>query len=292
MDARDTLVGPFYNPARNTAASPYQSVNDLRRWFWHKFPRKRMNEAVFDFYGTWGIGWALQDLGVSPYSDEYEGGKNEVFAVDHSDPNGDVIVDDQWYKVDGKGYRATGASYTFSINWEEGVIMGMNRQSPRYAKDERTPPVARDQLPGLSQFSDVAWIIWEGVVKANRGDVKKLRYFVSLSIVNKETKAVILRALNARPGLYPGVTFDRQSPEMGALLGTPNVQGFAYFLIQHKEQLGNMYISKLQVFHGETEREHPCIIMHVEQPSDQKVEVERRDEGTNIIRVHTVRAML
>ena len=75
-------------------------------------------------------------------------------------------------------------------------------------------------------------------------------------------------------------------------VGTPNVQGFAYLLIQHKQQLENMFISKLQVFHGETAHENPCIIMHISQQSTQTDEVERRDVGKNIVRVRTVRAML
>jgi hypothetical protein len=41
--------------------------------------------------------------------------------------------------------------------------------------------------------------------------------------------------------------------------GSPNVQGFAYFLIQHKAELGNMYLDKIQVFKGETRAELPCI---------------------------------
>jgi hypothetical protein len=51
-----------------------------------------------------------------------------------------------------------------------------------------------------------------------------------------------------------------------------------------------MRISKLQVFHGETEHENPCIIMHIEGVSS--AVVERRDEGKNIVRVHAIRAML
>jgi hypothetical protein len=75
--------------------------------------------------------------------------------------------------------------------------------------------------------------------------------------------------------------------------GSPNVQGFAYFLIQHKEQLGNMFIDKIQVFRGETKAELPCILVHVKQPlaPSADVHVERRDKD-NILRVHTFRANL
>jgi hypothetical protein len=114
----------------------------------------------------------LTDLGVNPYEIEYEGGKNQIFAIDHADPTKDV--ENQWYNVDGKDYRATGASFSFSVNWEEGVIMSMNRKSPKYAASERSPPVPEDQMPALQQFSDVAWIIWEGQVKRNNGNIRQV----------------------------------------------------------------------------------------------------------------------
>jgi hypothetical protein len=218
MSASDTDVGPYYSPGRQTAASPYQSTNDLRRWYWFTYPREKIGESFRDFYGVWGVGWALEALGVSPYSDEYEGGKNKVFAIDHADPSKDV--ENQWYNVNGKDYRATGASFSFSVNWEEGVIMGMNRKSPKKAAEKRHPPVPNDLLPGLNQFSDVAWVIWEGLVNMNKGNVKNLKYFISLSIDNVDTKAVLVRALNnAKPAEYPGKTFDAQSTEGKAIMG-------------------------------------------------------------------------
>jgi hypothetical protein len=54
-----------------------------------------------------------------------------------------------------------------------------------------------------------------------------------------------------------------------------------------------MYISRLQVFHGETEHENPCIIMHISPDEGASTaEVEKRDEAKNIVQVHTMRAML
>jgi hypothetical protein len=75
--------------------------------------------------------------------------------------------------------------------------------------------------------------------------------------------------------------------------GSPNIQGFAYFLVQHKEQLGNMFIDKIQVFQGETKAELPCILVHVSQPltPSADVNIEQRDEN-NILRVHTFRSNL
>ncbi|KAF1937684.1 hypothetical protein EJ02DRAFT_505854 [Clathrospora elynae] len=255
---------------------------DLRKWFWWTFPRSKTDKKFLDLYSTWGIDWALVDLCISPYSDEFETGKCLFFNIDHNDPKKDN-VDGQKYKVDGKEYRATGAAFSFPVNWEEGVIMGFNRKSPKHAAEERTPKAPVNLMPGLNQFSDVTWIIWN------------LRYFLSVEINNEETKAVILRAMNVKGwqlSPWPGHMFESQWPETRAVIATPNVQGFAYLLVQHKEQLGNMYISKLHIFHGETDHKNPCIVIHISQPKSQAAEMERRDEGKSMVRVHMLRAKL
>ena len=59
-----------------------------------------------------------------------------------------------------------------------------------------------------------------------------------------------------------------------------------------------MYLDKIQVFKGETKAELPCILIHVKQPLGQTAEgaegaeVERREEDSGILRVHTWRAKL
>ena len=116
---------------------------------------------------------------------------------------------------------------------------------------------------------------------------------------------MVQRALDAKGRRledWPGYTFeDRQSVEMRAIMGkllsfqrcryqVANLDNrqpeHAYFLIQHKVQLENMYISKVQVFNGETTHESPCIIAHVSQ-ADASVTGDVRT-----VRVHTARVML
>jgi hypothetical protein len=97
---------------------------------------------------------------------EFEGGLNHLISIAHQEygPNA-RDVNDQWYSVDQKWYRVTGASYSFIINPDDGIIVGLNRESPRYAAAERNPPVPDAQLPQLNQFSDVAWITWKAMHK-------------------------------------------------------------------------------------------------------------------------------
>ena len=80
------------------------------------------------------------------------------------------------------------------------------------------------------------------------------------------------------------------------------MQGFAYLLVQHKAQLGNMYIKKIQVFKCVTMREPPCMIAYVSKPDaapatnpgegEGEGEVVRRDEGHNVARMHKIFAKL
>ncbi|KAH6870340.1 hypothetical protein BKA58DRAFT_361044 [Alternaria rosae] len=295
MDHDDSEVGPLYNPERTTAASPYRSIDDLHKWYWMYNDLKSTEDFYFDLYKTWGIGWALADLGINPYASRFEGGENHIVNYQHFTPKYITALQDQRYYVDNKQYRATGAEFTFSLNIKDGVIIGMDRTSPKEAgKTKVSPPITGDGLPKLNQFSDVAWLDWEFLMKENKGDVKNIHYFVSVLIVNPETKVVALRAVRTRGQNledFPGQTFERGTDEMNALMGTPNIQGFAYMLVQHKAQLDNMYIKKIQVFACKTMREPPCIIAHVSKP-DAWVdpgggEVVRRDEH-NMARVHKI----
>lgn len=201
---------------------PFRSTGDLRRWGWNASPSDRLDESFHDFYRTWGIGEALECLGVSQYSDEYEGGEHRVIAIDHQQYSplaGDT--DEQSYDVDGKIFRATGASYAFTINVKDAVIMGLNRVSPRYAARDRKLPVLSDQWPALRQFSDVVWIGWDS--KTEGDEVKGLRYFLAVGIVNTETKQVIRRALDAKGwelSPWPGHMFEQDWRETQALVGT------------------------------------------------------------------------
>lgn len=236
MQADDAEVGPAYNPARENARSPFRNLDDLKTWGWSPFPPEKIDESYHNFYATWGIGEALAGLGVSEYSDIYDGGENVVVAIDHrSQDLSDGPVDQQKYTAYGKQYRATGASYSMAINTKEGVLMGLSRLSPKNAATDRRPHVPDDQIPALNQFSDVGWLAWESLANDDGYDVTGLRYLLSVGIVNPFTKSVIRRAMDAKGwelAPWPGHTFERQWFETRAIIGTPNVQGFAYMLIR------------------------------------------------------------
>lgn len=298
VQAQDRDAGVLYVPPRDTASGLYDSPDDLGEWLWNSFPEERVGDSFHDLYRTWGVGWALADLGIDAYTDHF-GGKNYLLNLAHEAYGEDVPdVDDQSYMVDNKLYRATGASYSFTVNPEQGIIISLNRESPRYAANDREPLVPPEQLPLLTQFSDVAWITWKHFALDMKTDIKNLKYFLSSRITNKDTQQVLKRALQAKNwelADWPGHTFERNWAETKAILGTPNVQGFAYFLIQHKKDLGNMFIDKIQVFSGETAHDKPCILMHVSRqmaPNEGDVEAEEEDSRRQVLNEHVVRAKI
>ncbi|RYF50346.1 MAG: hypothetical protein EOO38_05865 [Cytophagaceae bacterium] len=65
MQATDREAGALYVPIGDTAKSIFTRTEDLLLWYWHPFPRDKLSESFHDLYGTWGIGWALEDLGLS-----------------------------------------------------------------------------------------------------------------------------------------------------------------------------------------------------------------------------------
>jgi hypothetical protein len=97
----------------------------------------------------------------------------------------------------------------------------MDRNSPQSAGKERQPAVAGGELPAVRAFSDVAWLSWKNMAD----DIKDLNYFMSLSINNPETAAIISRAVReVMPDArsfpeWSGYKFDTKTPQGQAILG-------------------------------------------------------------------------
>ncbi|KZM23035.1 hypothetical protein ST47_g5853 [Ascochyta rabiei] len=183
---------------------------------------------------------------------------NGTTSLERNDPRY-VSVDDQTYNA-GATYHATGGYYRFGIDTSNGSILGLDRLAPEKAAQERKPLVGKDGLPALQRYSDVVWLFWARQAASR----DKLKYFFTVAITNEQTQRAIRRAFknaNKKYGPWPGATFGTDSDKGKVLLGSPNGRAHGYSLAQHKPQLGgNMYISKIQVFHGETEPFIPNIV--------------------------------
>lgn len=96
----------------------------------------------------------------------------------------------------------------------------MDRKSPQFAGKERKPKVEGDQLPDLKSFSDVAWLKWKETTGA---EPTTMRYFLTLSITNIDTRGVFGRILTeakyTEVPRWPGYEVSADSDQGAALLG-------------------------------------------------------------------------
>ncbi|KAI4928448.1 uncharacterized protein J4E92_005934 [Alternaria infectoria] len=160
--------------------------------------------------------------------------------VEHWDPEkrdnegNQIPAINQWYStaLNNKQYRATKAHFEFGINTKGGAIYGLFLESPQASAKTiwggGTKEPNKDDLPQLRAFSDIIWGFWV----RNNPNIKNIRYFFMIAISNEVTNQIIASCLRDR---------------------SPNGAGFAYFLMQHKLQLGQKTISKITIFRPETD---------------------------------------
>ena len=157
-------------------------------------------------------------------------------------------------------------------------------------KVEKAPA---DQLPALRQMSDLSWGFWhEAHGGRNLGHITK---FIVPQIINDETLRLIDQALKTYEvpegkdrldtlPAWPGLTFDIDTDQGKALLGSPNGIAAAYFLSQHKQQIGaNKYVYKVTVFKPDEDNEagsdEPAIVYYVEDAPPTSPEAEGNPAG-------------
>jgi hypothetical protein len=95
-------------------------------------------------------------------------------------------------------------------------------------------------LPAIRQLSDVMWIEWA----ARASDPSSIKYIFQMNVVNLDTRAIIEEAIEIDAANDASAAevfyweFDTSTETGQALLGTPNGNPQAWFLINHKTALG------------------------------------------------------
>ncbi|KAF1836071.1 hypothetical protein BDW02DRAFT_494450 [Decorospora gaudefroyi] len=230
---------------------------------------------------------AFDEMGIDARS-AGQGGPNHCFKLQHADSpavlpneqgNKPTLPSEQRYMVDGRVYSMTNAFSRIGINRASGILYFIHRKSPEKAAadlwDIPQPQVNADDLPKLRTSSDLAWGLWNRV--PGGGKINKI---MALEIVNEDTAAVIIpRALATAkepadevlpwPGtdVVVGSEEEDEAEAALALIGSPNGLGAAYFLLQHKRQLGGPnFIYKIRIFKGddEWESEDPHLLFYVD----------------------------
>ncbi|KAL1601929.1 Mitochondrial import inner membrane translocase subunit tim8 [Nothophoma quercina] len=291
------------------------------------------NEMIADSQCEFDLSFELEfkALGIKAESKENDG-PNECFWWQHwdddkKDESGKVIPKEkQTYVVNDKTYRSTGARAIIGANAKDGIIYLLNHKSAYEGAKElwgvESPPA--DELPQLTDTSDMAWGVWRRVHPDGQ-KLDKIKMFFSVLIINKITQQLISEALKTYKVAagqsrvsslprWPGLTFDLESAEGKAMLGSPNGIAVGYFLAQHKNQLGgNKYVTKAQVWADQL-GSTPSIIFYVAnapaQPPEEPDEdiwntrrsldgtqglgnaVKRSADGKNVIREHIILAKL
>ncbi|KAL5115490.1 hypothetical protein ACEQ8H_006631 [Pleosporales sp. CAS-2024a] len=261
MAASDGTAGLLIKDRRNppSAASVWAGSlrQELSTWYWREMSPSSKG-CHLDAY--WEISATLKALGLNgkPAS---AGGDNVCSRIEHWDAereeNGKLVpAINQWYKVDGIDYRATKAHYEFIMNRKGGAIYGTYLDGPKSSASRewygnKKEPTT-DLLPQLRSLSDVLWGYWA----RENPNVKNIRYFFMLGIANELTNQLIASCLqNAKKTLteWPGLSFDTSTDEGHALLASPNGAVFAYFLLQHKAQLGPKTITRVTIIRPEND---------------------------------------
>jgi hypothetical protein len=237
----DHEAGQLLTPPRDSAQSPFKDFPDeVIDWGYQYYDVEEQGSEHAKLDDYWGIADALRGLGVSDKT-KGKGGNNELVFYTHWDPNasdqnGRIPLREQEYEVEGKDgskvmYPYTGAYFLLSLNAKDGVIMTMNRKSPKNAAADYGLNIPSDKFPGLSASSDVAWGMWTLVTQQNSASVKNIKYFLCLSITNPSTLKVVARAMNgAILGPWPGKRFWLADEDGKALMGK-----FALALFAHRE---------------------------------------------------------
>lgn len=139
-------------------------------------------------------------------------------------------------KIDGKEYPKTNAKYKNIMNFGSGVIIACSVYGPDAEGKEQDPPVQGADVIPLKQWSDLTFLTWAQHAGAN---IKNLRYILQWDIVNDQTRDVLFDMVEKR-GLkfmndWPGIKIPMSDPGEMAVLGTPNGNGAAWLLANHKD---------------------------------------------------------
>lgn len=118
----------------------------------------------------------------------------------------------------------------------------------------------------LNTWADVVFLEYQYQAAQQGQDMKNLKYCFRMNVVNQQTKEVINQAILNTPGAsfqaWPGWTWDINTPEAQAILGTENGKGLAWLLIRHKTQLGHKVIQSVTAFHDDISPETAALPLH------------------------------
>ncbi|KAF2396752.1 hypothetical protein EJ06DRAFT_524275 [Trichodelitschia bisporula] len=199
--------------AGQSQESPFQDTADIEQngWSAAEMPMKT-RLSMYDFPE------ALEAIGIEePTGPDTD---NRIIALKNDRP----------YTVSGQEYPGTQGIYLSVFNTKSLVIAALSNYGPRY-KLAGTIGAENQPPPTLERWSDLVFLEWQALMGGSGGRIDAPRSADKLYWPD-----------------WPGMTFSTKRKKGKAILGTPNVFGVAYFLIQHKSKLGNQVITQITVF--------------------------------------------
>lgn len=135
--------------------------------------------------------------------------------------------------------------------------------SPQYIIQDRG--LVGIESPPLSRSSDMGFLEWKRACDKSRTDLKSLKHIFMHVVVMPSTQNVVASILhsmgkpttdrhdvwgNQLPRWEQKLTYQPESDEGKALLGTVQLKGIMWMLVQHREHLGQKAIKSISLFRG------------------------------------------
>ncbi|KAK4495009.1 hypothetical protein PRZ48_013336 [Zasmidium cellare] len=234
--------------------SEWKDFKSLGDWGW-----TTDTKYSFDRPKTYQI--AQADNCVKPVIEQLYGNSQEEVPIiykaqwEHSKPT----------THDGQVYHPTHAYYL--NHYTPKAIFGEANESPASKGPGESPPAGSPDrpLPKLQRWSDVVFIQQLERSRELHAQMRELEAVVrceitlsspSIGIVNEVTKVG-----NGKkpPGFAQAVSFTPGSKEFSALMGTPHGRGTAWFLLQHRDQLGRKCVVQIKVWWGSSDVPMPNV---------------------------------
>ncbi|KAF2870756.1 hypothetical protein BDV95DRAFT_619720 [Massariosphaeria phaeospora] len=259
----DHDAGARFNGNPQSVANHW-TYDDLQKWGW-TIRLAGDHSSNQELGNLWGVGRPLRELHLSDKTVR-DGGKFSIVVTYHGDTETSTKIEDQKYRDPSNvERRCTGGLYVLGINTEQGAILAMNIKSPKSAAQQRQPSVPESDHPKLARLADVMFPTWNRWAPGEQ--VKNLRWYWVLSIINGPTRSVLRRVLNERHkelSPYPGEFIPMNEPGAQAILGTPVAAPLGYMLVQNKATLGNFYVSGVIIFHSEGSNRKPNLAFSIQ----------------------------
>lgn len=143
---------------------------------------------------------------------------------------------------------ATGAEFANVYDPQHNIIVAVSLKSPTFALQDAGK--SGDPLPKLKNWSDVTYLVWKNICDKHGKSVSDISILVYFMVVNKDAAQIlsqIIPQFSMLPESPPGASFEPDSDNFKAIMGTPPGQGIGWFLAQHQQELKGKTVQRIEI---------------------------------------------